>query len=101
MRRDAQGRIWLIECNPRFTYEGSLMCFLSGYSIVKAFLAPGAVAARAPAMGLHRAKLLRPWTLVSADRRHARYLLADARANFMQAFRDFYTLKIRHPVSGT
>jgi len=95
MRRDHQGRLWLLECNPRFTHEGSLMCFLSDYSIIKAHLSRGAVPFRAPASTLHRAKLLRPWTLVANDRRHTTYLLNDAYPNFMQACREFYKLKIR------
>ena len=94
MRRDTQGRLWLIECNPRFTHEGSLMCFLSGYSIVGEYLSPGTLPSRAPPATVHHAKLLRPWTLVAADRRHTRYLLSDARPNVLQACREFYSDKV-------
>jgi biotin carboxylase len=100
MRMDARGRIWFLECNPRFTYEGSLVGLLSGYNILKQFLEPGTLASRAPPGRMHRAKLFRPWSLLSRDRRHARYLLADARHNIEQACREFYLAKIHRSAGG-
>jgi biotin carboxylase len=100
MRRDSGGRIWLIECNPRFTFDGSLVSCLSGYNIVRAFLEPDCLPLQAPAADIHYARLLRPWSLLSPDTRHARYLLSDARLNFSEACRDFYRFKVQAGLSG-
>jgi biotin carboxylase len=96
--RQPAGPTWLIECNPRFTYGGSLVSALAGYNFVRAFLAPDSVPAQAPAAIVHRAKLFRPWTLVAADQRHTRFLLSDARVNFARACRDFWHVKIQRPL---
>jgi hypothetical protein len=100
MRRDSGGRIWLIECNPRFTFDGSLVSCLSGYNIVRAFLEPDSLPLQAPADSVHHARLMRPWSLLSPDTRHARYLLSDARLNFSHAWRDFYRFKVKGVLSG-
>ncbi|MEJ6022119.1 ATP-grasp domain-containing protein [Ramlibacter sp. PS4R-6] len=100
MRVGTDGRPWFIECNPRFTYEGSLVGLLSGYNIIREFLVPGTLAPRAQAARLHRARLLRPWSLLDADRRHARYLLSDLRHSFAQACREFYVTKLQRSPAG-
>jgi glutathione synthase/RimK-type ligase-like ATP-grasp enzyme len=100
LRIDPQGKAWFIECNPRFTYEGSLVSLLAGYNIVKEFLVGGTLAARAPAARMHRAKMLRPWSLLAPDRRHADYLLSDPRHSLGQACREFYRVKLRGASPG-
>lgn len=100
MRIDPHGKAWFIECNPRFTYEGSLVALLARYNIIQEFLAEGTLAARAPAARMHRAKLLRPWSLFATDRRHARYLLADPGHSVAQACREFVQAKLHGAAAG-
>lgn len=94
------GEMWLIECNPRFTYHVDIS-MLAGVNLVALgqALAPGTGGeVRAAPQRIQHAKLLKPWTLWRGDRRHARYILDDSlRFTLWVAVRDFVRQKLTAP----
>jgi biotin carboxylase len=74
------GQAWLIECNPRFTYNVDVT-MLAGINFVSLGLEPDqgrrAPELRAPDQRIFHARLLKPWTLIGPEKLHARHLLDD------------------------
>jgi biotin carboxylase len=83
MRRTADGRIYFLECNPRFFYKINLS-MVAGINFTRCGLAPGAAMpetvpdGQSVRMPLAAAvDLLKPWTLSPRDLAMMKYLYSD------------------------
>jgi biotin carboxylase len=80
LRLGPGGQAWLIECNPRFTYNADIT-LLAGVNFVSLGLEPRprrrGAELRAADHRIFQGKLLKPWTLLGRARLHGSYLLDD------------------------